>query len=319
VATKAEAGFSYSVGMSAAVPDLGKLAAGSSATSFTVDAQTGSIGIGSGGAQFIPYNATRSSPQTVTVSCSGGSCGGTISVTITAGAATGRLGTISAFSGYFASPFTGKLTSGTTVSGASPLTFNMTGPANGKSVTFGLGLTVPVNTSGTLGNATSSYSISAGGSSPPAGAQVKAVVEGKLAISKTSDLSYGVMALNSGVSGTAVWDATANSFSLSPSNVAVLLTNSNPAQAARSIASFDVTGTPGQSVNFNVPGTIQLFNAASNELDITVATTAQGSQSIPTTLTPGTLTVRVGGSLPLTSGMNTGHYTGTFSITVNYQ
>lgn len=304
----------YSVSMNSGTPALGKLAAGSVTTYFNVAANGGSITItpvSTSAGQFVPHNASRASQVTILVSCSGSKCSQSSQkpyVSISATGGTGRFGQISNFVAYFGGGFTAHSSSGqTTITGSgSSMSFQLAPFTGTKS--FGLGMTVPVSTVGTLGNAHSTYTVTVGNSTTGS-AQANGTVEGRLSISKLSDLSYGTLVLTAGVNGTATWDAAAQTFALNPSNVATQL------HAAPTIASFKVFGTPGQQLNFSVPGTIVMSNGA-NSLPITVATTGQGTQSIAGN---GTFTFYVGGTINLTSTMPTGAYSTTFAVTANYQ
>lgn len=304
----------YSVSMNSSVPAIGKVAAGSVTTYFNVAANGGGISISpvsSSAGQFVPYNASRSSQVTISVTCSGSKCGGgpqSPLVTISATGGTGRFGQITTFVAAFGGAFTAASSGGqSTITGSgTSLTFNLA-PFTGTK-TFGLGMTVPVNTSGTLGNATSTYTVTVGNSTTGS-AQANGAVEGRLSMSKLSDLSYGTLVLTAGVDGTATWDAASQQFALNPSNVATQI------HTGPSIGSFKVFGTPGQQLNFSVPGTITMSNGGSN-LPITVATTGQGTQSIAA---DGTFTFYVGGTINLTSTMPTGAYSTTFAVTANYQ
>lgn len=313
-ASSAFANPSYVVSLNNAQPQIGKVASGSVATSFIVSASGGGISISPGGAtsgQFIPYNDTaRSSSTTVLVTCTGTKCGnaGQTSVLTITGTSTvsGRFGQITGFN--IVAP-AGLINGGGTTASTAGSTLTVTlAPFTG-SKTIAIGMTVPVAAIGTLGSATSNWTLTLGNSSL-ASSQAQGTVEGRLSITKNSDLSYGTLVLNQGVSGSAVWDASANTFSLAPVNLAFAI------HGGATIAQFTVSGTPFQQLNFSIPSTIKLFNAANNELDIAVATTGQGTQSVGNT---GTFSFRVGGSIPISSGMKTGLYTGTFLVTSDYQ
>jgi len=189
---------------------------------------------------------------------------------------------------------------------------------NSGSASFRLGLTVPVNTSGNLGNATAAYSVQASATGVTAGsggASVTATVEGKLGMQKVSDLSYGRIVLMAGQSGKMIWDASNQNLTYVPASFVVQ-------KGSTSIAAFNVTGTPGQNVNFSIggnsglPNSIRLTNQAGQPLDVTISSTAQSSQTIPAN---GIFPFYVGGTLNITPGMSTGAYSGSFQITVSYQ
>lgn len=302
---RAEAGITYTVGLSATAPNIGKVSSGSATTSFVVDAATGAVSI-SGTGQFIPYNATRTALTTITISCSGGSaCANTVTVTVAAGAATGRASTISGFTADFSGSSTAKLANGqTSASGGSTLTMTLSGIGNNSSKTFTLGMTVPILTTGTAGNATAAYSVTAGSGMGSAAAQAK--VEGALSISKQSDLSFGRVVLLAGQSGTATWSA---------ANQAWTLTGAI-AMTTHTIGQFTVTGTPSQAINFSIPSTITLSNGHGNTLPVTVSTTGQGTQLIGSL---GTFVFYVGGQISFSSSTPTGAYTANFTVSANYQ
>jgi hypothetical protein len=292
--------------MSATAPNIGKVSSGSGTTNFVVDAATGSVSVGGGGGQFIPYNATRTALTTITISCSGGSaCANSVVVTVSAGAATGRASTISGFTADFSGSSTARLANGqTSASGGSTLTMTLSGIGNGSSKTFTLGMTIPVLTTGTAGNATAAYSVTAGSGVGSGAAQTK--VEGALSISKQSDLSFGRVVLLTGQSGTATWAA---------ANQAWTLTGAI-AMTTHTIGQFTVTGTPSQAINFGIPSTITLSNGHGNTLAVTVSTTGQGTQLIGSL---GTFVFYLGGQISFSSSTPTGAYTANFAVSVNYQ
>lgn len=304
----------YSVSMNSSAPAAGKLAAGAVTSYLSVDASSGAIAISPAGntsAQFIPYNASRSSQVTISVTCTGTNCGKstqTSTVTITGTGGTGRFGQINAFTAMFTG-FTAVTSpsSSSKSSSSSSLSFTLA-PFTGTK-TFGLGMSIPVNTSGTLGVANSTYTV-VDGNSTTGTATANGTVEGRLSITRNFDLSFGTLVLVTGKSGSAVWDASNQAFSLSPSDLAI------PIHAGPVLGQFTVSGTPGQSLNFSVPASITMTNTNGDSLPITVATTGQGTQSLGTT---GSFTFYVGGSIALTSTMPTGPYSGTFSVTANYQ
>lgn len=313
-ATSAAANPGYSVSLNNAIPQIGKVTSGSVATSFVVSASGGGISIspaGGSSGQFIPFTDTgRSSSTTFIVTCSGTKCGqaSQTSVLTITGTSTvsGRFGQISGIN--IVTP-AGLINGGGTTASTVGSTLTVTlAPFTG-SKTIAVGMSVPVATTGSLGTAASTWTVVLGNSSLGS-SQAQGTVEGRLSIVKNSDLSYGTLVLNQGVSGSAVWDASANTFSLSPVNLAFAI------HGGATIAQFTVSGTPFQQLNFSIPSTIKLFNAANNELDIAVATTGQGTQSVGNT---GTFSFRVGGSIPITSGMHTGQYTGVFTVTSDYQ
>ena len=198
----------YSVSMNSSVPAAGKLAAGSVTSYLSVDASSGGISIspaGSSSAQFIPYNATRTSHVTISVTCAGTNCGKsgyTSVVTSTGTGGAGRFGQINAFTAMFTG-FTAVTSpsSSSKSSSSSSLSFTLA-PFTGTK-TFGLGMSIPVNTSGTLGAASSTYTV-VDGNSTTGTASANGTVEGRLSITRNYDLSFGTLVLVTGKSGSAV-------------------------------------------------------------------------------------------------------------------
>jgi len=313
------------VSANSALPDIGTVASGTSATPFDVRASDGLVSYGAGGGQFIPFNASRTSLTTITINCSGGNkCrNNNVTITITRGAATGRLSQITGFEAYLSGTTTARLASGTSPVSCTctSMTFNILPIAdsgNSGSKTFYLGVELNVNTSGTLGSATSGYTITASGTGFTTGSaspSVRANVQAKLGIQKASDLNFGRIVLYPAKSGSVTWDAANQTLSYNPVQVVDQI-------GSTSIGKFNVTGSPGQLIslsaggNAGLPTKIRLTNQKGQTLDIAPSTTAQSSQTIPAT---GILPFYVGGTITISPGMNTGTYSGSFSITAIYQ
>lgn len=138
-------------------PALGKVAAGTAASNFTVDGSTGAVARASGDAVRFNSPGTISTP-TVSVTCNacnGNAAARTITVTITS-TGSGRANITS---------FTRTNTGGTgTFGGAttgSPLSFTILFPNGGgaNTATFKLGMTVTIATTGTTGLRSLPYTI----------------------------------------------------------------------------------------------------------------------------------------------------------------
>lgn len=309
------------VGLNSAAPDIQKVASGTSDTTVTVGTD-GTISISAtGGAQFIPYNATRSSAQTITIGCSSSAnCNkNNVTVTFTATGGTNRLATINGFSvGGGTAVLTS--TSASSCTGCSSLTITIKPPApvgqNSGSVTIGLGVTSAIKASGAVGSATSGYSVQASGTgfntSTLSTATMKATVEGKLGMLTPTNLSFGTVVLNG--TGTITWDAATQTLSTTPANLVVQ-------KGTTSIGTFTVTGTPGQNISFALSGNAGLpsaltltKNPGSGSINITPNTTGTAQQI----QAGGTFVFYVGGSITL-DGTKTGAYSGQFTVTANYQ
>lgn len=309
----------YSVSLNNALPQIGKVASGSVASSLDVDPSNGAITIspvGPTSAQFIPYNATRTSLISVSLTCSQSKCGqtGQTSTLTIAGTTTttGRFGQINGIK--IVAP-AGLINGGGTTASTSGSTLTVTiAPFTGTK-TITVGLSVPVATTGTLGTASSTWTVTLGNSTTGT-SQAQGSVEGKLGITKTADLRYGTIILIAGQSGTMTWDAANQTLSTSPAAGLVVQRGST------SIATFNVTGTPGQTIGFQLSGNpglqsaITLTNGQGNTINITPSTTGQSSQTIPMS---GTFTFYLGGTISITPTMHTGAYSGTVTLTASYQ
>ncbi|MFC3070199.1 DUF4402 domain-containing protein [Phenylobacterium soli] len=301
--------------LSSTAPNIGKVASGTSTTNFTVASGSGAVSIGSGGAQFVPYGATRTALTTITINCSGGNkCkNNNINISINAGSATGRASGITALSADFSGSSTARLTSGATSasssSGALSFTIKPVATGTSGSASFTVGMTIPILPSGTVGLATAAYTITASGTGYTTGsgsAAGRATVEDPLSMSKNSDLSFGRLVLLTGQSGAATWAAADQSWTVTGAT----------AMGSRAIGKFTVTGTASQAINFSVPSSITMTNGHGDTLPITVSTTAQGTQLIGTN---GQFIFYVGGQISYSSSTPTGAYTATFTVSANYQ
>jgi hypothetical protein len=82
-------------------------------------------------------------------------------------------------------------------------------------------------------------------------------------------------------------------------------------------AAFNVTGEGGQAFSIAVPPTFQMTGPET--LTVTTTSSAGASAVLSSTLgSMGSFALGVGGSLPITSTMLTGDYSGMFTVTVAY-
>jgi hypothetical protein len=143
-----------------AAPDLGVFVSGTVLSDYTVDGATGAI-TRTGGNAFPTSRAGAVNTITVTcTSCSGVANNRTVNVTVTAGAPAGRFSIIKFTRANTTVP------SGTTVTGAttaSPLTIRAVFPNNAstKIMTFRLGMTFNLATSGGTGKRPVVYTVTA--------------------------------------------------------------------------------------------------------------------------------------------------------------
>lgn len=289
---------------------IGNVAAsGVSPTTFRIAPSTGAVTTVAGSYVRI---STGTAGVTVTISCGNQAACATdlpkVSIS-SSGTPSGRAAALATFTA----------SSGTaTVSGASgtnPLTFTLTSIGQNLSKTFRLGFDLPINTSGTTGPASSAFTVTVTrnngtGAVTGSGSGTASVFRG-IAITKSTDLSFGKIVRPSAGSGTVTLTA-AGARSVTGTNTAAL------ASPAATVAAFSVTGEGGQAVTVTVPASFTMTSGA-NSLTVTTASTGSGVQNLSSTITnAGSLAVSVGGSFPLTSATATGAYTGTFTVSVAY-
>lgn len=132
-----------------------------------------------------------------------------------------------------------------------------------------------------------------------------------ITVSKTSDLRFGTLLRGTG------------GVELSPagSRTATGTAAFVPGSPA-SAAGFDITGEGGQAIGVTVPATFTL-SSGKNTVTVTTSDDLPGGTSAQTLGrsigSDATLSVRVGGSLPLTASTPSGTYTGSFTVTASYQ
>lgn len=138
-----------------------------------------------------------------------------------------------------------------------------------------------------------------------AGANATATVITPIAISNTADLAFGNFAASTG--GTVVIDAAGSRTKTG----AVVLSAANAGAAA----SFDVTGQADATYAISLPSSATITSGANN---MTVDTFTSSPSATGTLSAGGAQTVSVGATLTVASAQATGDYTGTFSVSVEY-
>lgn len=291
---------------------LGRVAAaGAAQTVFRVNSGTGAVTVISGSAVRI---STGSANVTVTVSCGNQNGCNTnrpqVSIA-SAGAPTGRA---AALGNFTVTAGTATIFAGPT--GTNPVNLTLNAIGRNQSRTFTLGFDFPINTTGTTGNATSGFTVAISrnnGSQTRTGTgSATATVFRGIDITKSSDLVFGKVVRPSSGSGTVNVGAAGARTVIGTGSFAFAA----PAPAA---AQFNVTGEGGQSVTVSVPASFQMSNGGNPPLTVTTTATGSGTQNLGGTIgNAGTLPVAVGGSFPLTSSTATGLYSGSFTVTVQY-
>ena len=129
-----------------------------------------------------------------------------------------------------------------------------------------------------------------------------------IAISKTADLRFGKFAAGSG--GTVVMTAAG---SRSGTGGVVLSTID-----AGGAASFDVSGAANATYAITLPGSAATITRVSGTETMSVGTFTSSPSGTGTLSAGGAQTVTVGGTLTVGNAQVVGSYTGTFSVSVEY-
>jgi hypothetical protein len=139
-------------------------------------------------------------------------------------------------------------------------------------------------------------------------ANATATVVTPIAISNTADLGFGKF--SAGTGGTVVISTAG---SRSATGAVVLLTGT-----AGSAATFDVTGDGSATYAITLPGSDATLTRASGTETMSVGTFISNPSATGTLSGGGAQTINVGGTLTVGSAQVVGSYTGTFSVSVEY-
>lgn len=137
-----------------------------------------------------------------------------------------------------------------------------------------------------------------------ASASASATISAPLTISKTADLSFGVIAPSASQGTVTI----SNAGSRTGSNVDLL------SGGTASAASFSISGQSNASYSISIPGNATLTSGANGM----TATLTSDAPTTPSLNGSGQATVNVGGELGVGANQAAGSYTGTFSVTVAY-
>ncbi len=128
-----------------------------------------------------------------------------------------------------------------------------------------------------------------------------------MTITAVNPLEFGSVATVGSSAGTVVLTAAAST-TATPTNVTLLSTG-----ATRSAGSFTINGESGSTYTLSaLPASITLTSGA-NTMTVNGLTSSANR-----TLTAGTDTLFIGGTLNVTANQTPGSYTGTYPVTVNY-
>jgi hypothetical protein len=291
------------------------VAAPTGSSTFRASASTGTVTNLSGNAVRISGGSVRS---LVTVSCNNNpncaSDDALVQIT-TSGAPTGRAGALQNFT---------VSTSGATAvitlapGAGNSISFRI-GPVGRRgSKTFWVGYDMPINgdnSSGSTGNAGAAMVVTVSRTNGNAPSQlastIGATVYRGLSLGHSANMSFGRISLPRIGTGTV---------SLTPSGVLTVTGAGVGALSAvtPSAAVFGLSGEGGQSVSVTVPATFAMTGPG-GAISVTTNPDVSGSQVLSGAIgAAGTLAIRVGGNFSLPSTLSPGSYTGTFTVTAQY-
>lgn len=231
-----------------------------------------------------------------------------------------KIGSTGTVTGRGQAPTTFTVASGTgtvgtvTTAGDGSIQFNLTGyTGNNQTKTFLLGMTLPItgnDAGGTTGAATGQFYVRAAKdpTTPVTGINqnATATVRRSLVVSKLSDLAFGTMLVPT-ATGSVIINATTGARTTSGTAPTFI---TGPAFGR---ATYTITGESGTTFSISVPATFVITNGTTN-LTVTTSSSATGTQ----TLTGGTFSLGMGGTLPVTAATTRGQYTGSVTVTLTY-
>lgn len=148
-------------------------------------------------------------------------------------------------------------------------------------------------------------------SATAAGVGAAATVASAMGITKTADLSFGIVVPNVGSASTVVLD---ESDGRSVTGGAALVGGGTVTSA-----SFNVTGDNNATYAFTSPGTITLVSGLNTmDVDTWTALSATSGDATLTLSGTGADTMTIGATLQLADGQAAGDYAVTFNLTIDY-
>lgn len=302
----------YTVSISSALPNLGKIAMPASPSTFAVAPGTGGVtqtGLG------VYVNGSVNTRGLVTVTCTGVGmfCNFTEQIIVTTqGAAVSPMSALSKFS---VANNTGATFSGSTTSTGAAGTFTLSGIGNRNTATFYVGMDIPLASSASAtGNGSANWTVTvldhngSHAATPATPGSALATTFRPISMSKSTDLVFGTIVKPPSVSGRVSMDSAGN----------LTIPTGAVALRAHSAANFIVYGESAQAFTVAVTPTFTMTSGANS---LAVTTTPSGSSF---TLggsaigAQGSYSLGVGGSFPLSPTTPTGAYTGSFTVTVTY-
>ena len=155
--------------------------------------------------------------------------------------------------------------------------------------------------------------ISFGQDTSTAAANAGANIITPISIVKVTDINFGDLVPSATTAVTVVMDQTGSI----TSDAQYFLANSS---TPRTAASFTITGEAGHPYKINCPTTIALAGPGDDmTLTFNSSLASLAIDGTPLTLTGGTQTLNLGGSLALAANQTAGAYSAEFNVTVAYE
>lgn len=298
--------------------DIGSVvAAPSGATTFRVDSATGAVTVISGAGRRLSAGPAR---VRVDISCRPGrgvdnSCA-TTSIPIRIGVIGLTTGRARAFSAFNVTMETAVLAA--PVTGSNPLTFTLAPLGANVVRTFYVGAELPVAgdesslPTGLGENAFYVYALDGSGATSAGDTDKgKATVLRALSITSGTALNFGRIQLPGAGSSTITLDAGTGARTVSGAAIAY-------ATPAPTRGAFTVAGEGGQQVSISVPAAITL-NGPAASLSVNLTSSTPASATLPGALgAAGSLPISIGGSFTLTPATPPGAYSGTVTVSADY-
>lgn len=302
------------------MPDYGSIVSAPSGTSvFRANPNSGTISRVSGNAARLTSGNSRA---TVTIACNHGSCRNR-SIAVRVGSAGSPSGRVDALTNFTIAAGTANFE--TPPSGTNPVSFTLrpVGSNNG-TITFYIGADLPVEgneSAASPGNATSAFYvfIAPAGTTPtlatttgPSSGLAIARVFRPITITNSTPLAFGRILRPTTGHGSVSLSATTGTRTVAGTG-ALGLGTPTPTRAA-----YSVSGEGGQAFSISVPSNFQMTGPGT-PLPVSLSSTASGSQVLSGALgAAGNLSFFVGGQFSLNSTTAQGEYTGSFTVTVQY-
>lgn len=289
-------------------PDIGRIVSAPKRPTVFRIAPTGEVLLQSGSG--VRLGGGNASPALVTIRCGGGSNATCPSTTVTiqvAGTPTGRAQSLTNFTvagGSNPPPMSAP-------KGKNSISFTIDGALKSTTYDFYVGMDFPIagdDSFAPTGPAMSSFSVSVPASSST-GAAVANVFR-PIALTSESSLEFGMIVRPRSGSATVSLDPSSGIRTVTGGAIALSVPAPHP-------AGFSVSGEGGQTFSISAPAFDMIYQK--NHLTVTPAVSPVGSSTLTGALgSNGTATIYVGGSVPISDTTPPGQYSGTMTVTVQY-